>query len=316
MANDFLETQNKACLRARQHDLVLPYQAAAGFRANDVLAFHQRDVERIAERVDGDTLYKGLPWDGHPACLTFKFGNTCVVAELAIDGMLASDGQERREGMARRMLGLTQRIEEFEREYRTHPQVGLLIERNAGLRVPLAASPFEALNWAITGQQISVSAAVSVRRRIIQAAGLRHSSGLWCFPDSRQLAKLTEHEMRQAGLSLTKARTLIELNARIEKGLLPLDEWVAAPPADEIRSRLLDIRGIGPWTVNYVLLRGYGWLDGSLHGDVAVRRNLQKLLSRTEKIREEEAKHWLAEFSPWRALVAAHLWAMQKKEGY
>jgi DNA-3-methyladenine glycosylase II len=288
----------------------------AGFRQSDVLAFHRRDAQQISERIDGNALHKGLSWEGRPACLTFRFDQACVAVDLAIDGTLAKDGQERMERMAKRMLGLTQRVEEFEQDYRAHPQIGALVERSAGLRVPLAATPFEALNWAITGQQISVSAAVSVRRKVIQAAGLQHSNGLWCFPDFRRFAKMAEQDLRQAGLSLTKAQTLIEVSERIEKGLLPLDKWVDAPPVEEIRTELLAIRGIGPWTVSYVLLRGYGWLDGSLHGDVAVRRNLQVLLGRVEKIREEEAKQWLAEFSPWRALVAAHLWAMQKKEGY
>ena len=64
------------------------------------------------------------------------------------------------------------------------------------------------------------------------------------------------------------------------------------------------------------LFSGFGFLDGSLHGDVAVRRNLQALLGREEKIDENETKRWLAQFSPWRALVAAHLWAMNKTDGY
>ena len=127
---------------------------------------------------------------------------------------------------------------------------------------------------------------------------------------------MSEQDLRQAGLSLTKAQTLIALSERIEKGLLPLNGWIDTPPEEEIRAQLLGIRGIGPWTVNYALLRGFGWLDGSLHGDVAVRRNLQALLGRADKVSEDEAKHWLAEFSPWRALVAAHLWAMQRTAGY
>jgi len=75
-----------------------------------------------------------------------------------------------------------------------------------------------------------------------------------------------------------------------------------------MRERLAAVRGIGPWTINYTLLRGYGWLDGSLHGDVAVRRGLRTLLGAPDKIGEHAAEAWLAEFTPWRALVAAHLW--------
>lgn len=106
----------------------------------------------------------------------------------------------------------------------------------------------------------------------------------------------------------------------VQNGDLPLDRWLGDYwdtrqfSADHIYEQLIQKRGIGPWTIHYALLRGFGWLDGSLHGDAAVRRNLQKLLHEQnkfteEKISQEETQKWLAPFSPWRALVAAHLWA-------
>lgn len=287
-----------------------------GFRRSDVLAFHRRDREQVAERIDGSVLRKGLIWEGQAARLSLRFSVASVAAELSIDGLDSPETRQRMQRTARRMLGLTQRIEAFEKAYREHPLIGPLVQRHRGLRVPLTATPFEALTWAITGQQISVSAAVSVRRKLIQAAGLQHSSGLWCFPQARQIADMTEARLCGLGFSKTKARTLIELSEQVESGLLPLQNWIDAPPEDEIRDRLLAIRGVGPWTVSYALLRGFGCLDGSLHGDVAVRRNLQVLLKREDKIGEAEAQAWLAPFSPWRALVAAHLWASQRKDGY
>ena len=95
----------------------------------------------------------------------------------------------------------------------------------------------------------------------------------------------------------------------VADGELPLDAWLQTLPVDAIREQLLSVRGIGPWTVAYALLRGFGWMDGSLHGDAAVRRNLQTVLGVKEKISENDARAWLAAFSPWRALLAAHLWA-------
>jgi len=287
-----------------------------GFRRDDVLAFHRRDAQQISERIDGNVLQKGLVWDGVPACLELRFGERSVNATLALDGEGLPDLRKRLRATARRMLGLTQPVDVFERAYRKHPLIGKLITRNRGLRVPLTATPFEAMAWAITGQQISVSAAVSVRRRFIQAAGPQHSGGLWCFPQAAQVVHLGEDDLRQAGFSKTKAATLLALSEQIVQGHLPLDDWLDVPNAEEIRARLIAMRGIGPWTVSYALLRGFGWLDGSLHGDVAVRRNLQELLAREDKIGEGEAQAWLMAFSPWRALVAAHLWAMKKVEGY
>lgn len=295
-------------------DIALPQ----GFRTGDVLAFHRRDPQQLAERVDADTLHKGLAWGGQPACLTIRFAAQRAEVALAVDrgpthrawANGEADDAAALARLARRMLGLTQPVAAFERTHARHPQLGPLIARNAGLRVALAATPFEALSWAITGQQVSLGAAVSLRRRLIEAAGLRHSGGLACYPDARRLLQLGEDALRAAGLSQAKARALRALADAVEQGRLPLDAWAEDPPADEIRSCLLRIRGIGPWTVDYALLRGFGWVDGSLHGDAAVRRGLQALLGTEARPTEDEARRWLAPFSPWRALVAAHLWAM------
>lgn len=295
--------------RKKASGAVCTVELPADFRVGAVLAFHGRDPQAVAERIAGNCLHKGLSWEGRPACLTISFEGRQAKAELSIDGASSAEAAVLTKKL-RHMLGLTQRVEDFEQQFRAHPQLGPLIERQRGLRVPQAATPFEALSWAIIGQQISVGAAVSIRRRLIQACGLVHSGGLLCHPDAEQVTRLNEADLRRAGFSQTKAQTLILLSRGVVSNKLPLDVWARSVPTDEIRETLLALRGIGPWTVNYALLRGFGWLDGSLHGDVAVRHKLQLLLGITEKISETFARDWLVEFSPWRALVAAHLWAM------
>lgn len=283
----------------------------ASFHPADILAFQARDPQQLAERVEADGFAKGLIWHGAPACLRVSFLHGQVDVELEVDGTPASAGAIA--GLARHVLGLDQPVDAFESAHRHHPQLGPLLARHSGLRVPQAATPFEALSWAVTGQQISTAAAISIRRRLIASIGVRHSGGLACYPDAAQLAGQDEERLRGTGLSQSKARTLLSLARLVTDGALPLESWLTATPADEIRGRLLAIRGIGPWTVDYALLRGFAHLDGSLHGDAAVRRGLQKLLGREERIGEAEARAWLADFTPWRALAAAHLWAAAKE---
>lgn len=284
----------------------------ASFRPADILAFQARDPQQLAERVEAACFAKGLIWHGAPACLRVAFQPGHVDVELEVDGTSASPGAVA--GLARHVLGLDQPVDAFEAAHRHHPQLGPLLTRHAGLRVPQAATPFEALSWAVTGQQISMAAAISVRRRLIACIGVRHSSGLACYPDAAHLAVQDEEHLRSAGLSQSKAHTLLSLARLVVDGILPLDAWLTTAPAEEIRARLLALRGIGPWTVDYALLRGFAHLDGSLHGDAAVRRGLQKLLGRDEKVGEAETKAWLADFAPWRALAAAHLWAAAKEK--
>ena len=283
----------------------------APFRRHDMLDFHRRDPLMLSERVSDDRLEKGLLWQGMPACLALHFSASSAEVTLQIDGIPhGGNGDAALLRMARRMLGLTQDIEGFEAQHGDHALLAPLLAAQRGLRVPVSPTPFEALSWAITGQQISVSAAVSIRRRLIPRAGSRHSGGLYCYPDAAQLAVLDEHDLQQAGFSRGKTRTLLEISRSIAEQQLPLDDWADAPPLDDIRARLAQAWGIGPWTINYTLLRGFAHLDGSLHGDVAVRRKLEQLLALPDKMSEAAAARWLAPFAPWRALLAAHLWAM------
>ena len=300
--------------------LALALRLPADFRAGEVLAFHRRDREGLAERVEGDCIRKGLIWHGEPACLSVRLAGGRASAELAVDGgahgPAGEDEAARFEAMLRRLLGLDQDIAAFEAQYLGHPLIGPLIAPRRGLRVPMAATPFEALAWAITGQQISLAVAISLRRKFVRAAGVRHSSGLWCHPDAATAAALGEDVLRAASFSAAKARTLSALSRAIGDGTVPLEDWLRELPIDAIRGGLLAIKGIGPWTVDYALLRGFGWLDGSLHGDVAVRRGIQALLEAPERIGEAQAREWLLPFAPWRALLAAHLWAAQSDAGY
>ena len=308
-------------------------QLPSNFRRQDFFSFHQRDNHMLAEHWSAQQLSKGIFWNQLPARLQFSFTSPKTVQiTLDIDSgrkkLSAEKTAQQLQQLTIHMLGLNQATAEFEQAAAQQPDISALVARQAGLRVPQAASPFEALSWAITGQQISLGAATAIRRNLIARAGVQHSSGIYCYPQAEHILALDLTDLRACGFSQSKAATLHGLAHLSNTEELPLAQWLnqywnGAPlAAEEIYNRLIGIKGIGPWTVHYALLRGFGWLDGSLHGDVAVRRNLQQLLrtqnkfQSEEKISEAETKLWLARFSPWRALVAAHLWAMQKTEGY
>lgn len=282
----------------------------ADYRTADLVAYHLRDPQQTGERWQDGVLYKGLTWHGEAACLVMQFNDEKLSAHLDIP--YADIDSSALGSLMRKMLGLDQDIVTFEQMAIEHAQLGPLVARQRGLRVPIASTPYEALVWAILGQQISVAAAISIRRRFIQAAGLRHPNGLWCHPDPQTVATVSSDTLHAAGLSAAKARTLLDASTAILQGDLVLLDRLDIGSAKTLQEQLTAIRGIGPWTADYTLLRGYGWLDGSLHGDVAVRRSLRTLLQHEEPLSADFTRDWLMAFSPWRALAAAHLWAAQK----
>ena len=304
-------------------ELSLKIKLPHNYRQRDFLAFHQRDTQEVAERVSDNQLTKGIIWQTKPAILDIKFSQSYAQAGLSFAGRNSKQASENFAPFIKHLLGLNQASQQFEQTFAQHPQLGKLIQLRSGLRLPQAASAFEAISWAIIGQQISVSAAISIRRKFIQRVSEQHNSGLFVYPGPESLAGFSSEQLRTAGLSQSKAETLLRLAEFMRSGELDkclLACWQGdknqANLIAAVSEQLTSIRGIGPWTISYALLRGFGWLDGSLHGDVAVRRSLQRLLGETKKPNEKFTQQWLAQFSPWRALAGAHLWAMQSSGGY
>ncbi len=294
------------------HSVTLPID----YNLADFLSFHQRDSQELAERVTHNTLEKGLIWHQQPTCLSIHFTAEQAHAQLLLDSEHVNTPTTVKDwpSWLEYFLGLQQPTQSFFKQHHQHVELGPLIQRHPGLRVAQVSSPFEAITWAIIGQQISVAAALNVRRRFIELAGVQHSSGIWCYPDAQRVAQLPLEALRSVGLSLNKARTMAQISQLLHTKTLQFPEQVNAENVEQLRSELLAISGIGPWTVNYTLMRGFAWLDGSLHGDAAVRRYLQVLLKQ-DTLTAKQTEQWLQQFSPWRALVAAHLWHSQGFSG-
>lgn len=288
------------------------------FHRQDFLAFHRRDKDSVAERCMENVIEKGIFWHSIPALIRFDFCETeSVAVTLDCVGEDASIDADEVSILADHMLGLDQNIDEFEAVCMAkNTPFSALVKQQKGLRIPQSASPFEAFSWAIIGQQISVNAAISIRRRFIQAFGVAHPSGLLCYPTAESLQNIPPEALQATGFSKTKAASLLLLSEQICQGKLVWPQRTDRHSINALTEQLLALKGIGPWTVSYGLLRGFSWLDGSLHGDVAVRRNLSTLLKSPAPLDAKATEQWLADYSPWRALVGAHLWAMDLASGY
>ena len=311
------------------------------YRWHEFLAFHGRDVQQRSELLQPQLrrLFKALIWHGQPALLVLQWDEHQAQARLhwpesvVQDTDTRSQHQQQFQVLLQRMLGLTWPPSALLQAHGRHAELGPLLDRQRGLHVPASPTPFEALSWAIMGQQISVAVAVSLRRKLIEAAGLPldaliqqqvpEAAHLLAYPDAEQVIQLSVDQLRALSFSQAKAQTLLSVARAVQEGLLPLDDWAQQSArglwneqtVEVVAQQLLAVKGIGPWTVNYCLLRGYGWPDGSLHGDVAVRRAIG-LLTGTDKPDARAANDWLAQFKPWRALVAAHLWASLADKSY
>ncbi len=284
----------------------------ANYRLHDVLAFHSRDAESVAEQVSPERLRKGMLIAGVPVVLEIvpdhAAAPTSASCTVHADGRLSKAAQQQVREAALSILGLRIDPGPFIAFAAKDQMFGPLTRAQPGLRIVQSATVFEALTWAIIGQQINLSFAISLRRTFILQAGRQHSSGLWCYPAAEDVARLEIDDLTSRKFSRAKAETLLRLAGLVAGGELPL-ELSPSNSIEQVSAALLAVKGIGPWTVNYGLLRGYGYADCSLHGDVAIRAALQHLLGEETKPDMPRTEKILAQYSPHRTMAAAHLWA-------
>lgn len=189
------------------------------------------------------------------------------------------------------------------------PLLAANVAREPGLRVPGAWDGFELAVRAVLGQQVSVKGATTLAGRLVQRAGreladppadgtLSH-----VFPRSAVLAAAN---LDGIGLTGTRIATLGALATSVAGGELVLSSTV--DPA-RLRSSLVSLPGIGPWTAHYVTMR-LGDPDAFPASDLVLLRALaaEPTGSTSVSARARELESRAEVWRPWRAYAALHLW--------
>jgi DNA-3-methyladenine glycosylase II len=193
----------------------------------------------------------------------------------------------------------------FYRRVRAHSILGPLTARMRGLKPLRPATLFEMIAVAITEQQISLSAAYRIRQRLIERFGKR-VGGMWVFPGADTVAAASPASLRGCGLSRSKAGYLHALAKRAASGALNL-ERLKTLDDDRVRAELLGSRGLGPWSAEYILVRGLGRPDAVPYDDLALGRVVGFHLGAGRRFTPIQVRRALLPFTPYRGLAAFYL---------
>jgi DNA-3-methyladenine glycosylase II len=202
-------------------------------------------------------------------------------------------------------------VEAVEHLKAANAKLAALIERVGPftLRLDPAPSPFESLLESIIYQQLHGKAAASIHGRVCACLGGE--------PAPQLLLDTPDERLRACGLSGNKLKALRDLAAKTLDGTVPTHAAIKKMSDLEIVERLTAVRGIGPWTVEMLLIFRMGRPDVFPVTDYGVRKGYALTFLRIPKTRAIEAadlpkpefllkkgKPW----SPFRSVAAWYLW--------
>ena len=191
-------------------------------------------------------------------------------------------------------------------------KLGALIERVGPfkLRVKSTHSPFEALLEAILYQQLHANAARAILGRLLALFGDLP-------PQPEQLLAVPDEMLRAAGLSQGKLLSLRDLAAKTLDGTVPPLATIRRLSDAEVVERLSQVRGIGTWTAEMLLMFRLGRPDVFPGTDYGIRKGYLVTFGKVKSgepisvdmlPKPEQMERRAARWKPWRSVASWYLW--------
>jgi DNA-3-methyladenine glycosylase II len=253
--------------------------------------------------------------DDQLALVQVRGGGSAEAPEIGVTLTAEKVGDEILQQAVRlveRVFGLDTDLRGFYALAETDSIVARLIEPFRGLRPPRTASVFEAVIAAILGQQISGAVARMLRQTLVEALGRRleiDGTVYYAYPEPAVVAAAGVERLRALKLSTMKASYILDIASRVTEGTLMLEDLYTATN-EEVAARLLPLRGVGRWTVEWVLARALGRSDAFPADDLALQRALGRLIyGEPRRLTAAEATAAGDRWGPYRGLVTTYLFA-------
>ncbi len=204
----------------------------------------------------------------------------------------------------RRLLDLDADPVAIDEHLATDEALRPLVQGSPGLRVPGHVDGFELAVRAVIGQQISVAGARTIAGRLVLGYGEpiagSDSSGqlTHAFPAAEALAAADPDALP---MPRSRGRALVSLAGAVAGGEVVLDR---SADRNDVRTALLGLPGLGPWTVDYIAMRALGDPDVFLATDLGARHGLAQV-----RIDPDEAPARIESWRPWRSYAQMHVWS-------
>jgi 3-methyladenine DNA glycosylase/8-oxoguanine DNA glycosylase len=246
----------------------------------------------------------------HTRVIAVDSGPEAVELEFAVEGVqltcsgASTNDLDQLEAAVRAWLDLDTDLSGMQESFSTDPVLGPLVGARPWLRLLGYLNGFEAAATTILGQQVTLAAGRTFGGRFLSAYGGEGPGGLRLFPTPEDVVSRSVEDLREA-IGLTKARAgtlFLMAQGFAAKG------FAGTPGIPLDRKELLALRGVGPWTADYLQMRGRSDPDAFVPGDLVVRRAL-------DRITEREAAVLAGSWAPFRSYAMVHLWASDSTGG-
>jgi DNA-3-methyladenine glycosylase II len=272
----------------------------------------RRRPENAIDRWDGSIYRRVLMVDGQAIEVAVHQSGGPEAPQLEVDVTgpgLAVRHEESARALLERILGVHKDLRPFYKLASHDRRLQPLVEEFRGLKPPQFPTVFEAVANGIACQQLSPWVGILLLSRLAHKVGVvseGSNNAEHAFPDPTDFSGVKVEALKPLGFSANKAQVLVDISSAVRDRCLDLESLVELNNQVAIE-RLVELKGVGRWTAEYVLLRGLGRLDIFPGDDVGARKKLAHFLGKRKPLDYDGVRRAVAGWQPFAGLVYFHL---------
>jgi DNA-3-methyladenine glycosylase II len=282
------------------------------FRLDFTVWVLRRRPRNAIDRWDGTTYRRIVTIGGRATELAVRQSGSAAAPHLVVTATPSprtlADRRHVR-SIVDRLLGVRIDLTEWYRLAHRDRRLAELADRFRGVKPPRFPTVFEALVNAFACQQLSLVVGLELLNRLATVCDVRRGTGAsaqYAFPAPRDVTGSPPARYRAIGFSHQKVGALLALARGIDSGAIDLDTLDLASDA-EVCAKLLQLRGVGRWTAEYVSLRGLGRLHVFPGDDVGAQKSLASWLGRPVPLDYRGVGRAVQHWQPYAGMVYFHL---------
>src|SRR5688500_8996782 len=272
----------------------------------------RRRARNAIDRWDGFTYRRVVVVGGQPTELAVYQDGPPATPRLIVTATPSlRTAAERRDvrSLLNRLLGLRVDLSGWYGLAAQDERLAELADRFRGMKPPRFPTLFEALVNAFACQQLSLLVCLELLNRLAALCGVRRGTGRnprYAFPAPQDVARIPPAAYQSIGWSRQKVAALLALALETDRGGVDLAS-LAREDDDRVSAQLRELRGVGRWTAEYVLLRGLGRLNVFPGDDVGAQKSLGRWLGRSEALDYDGVLKAVERWQPYAGVEYFHL---------
>lgn len=280
------------------------------FNYDECLVFLGRSNQEVLYLIREEMIYKLLKVNQTLILFRIKFQNNVLYVDFPIETP-DRDLRIRVANYIWEWFDFDFELNQFKKIASSDAILGPISAQYDGLRIICIPDLFEALTWAIIGQQINLTFAYTLKKRFVEVFGESHmynGETFWCFPTYEKIAAIEIGELTELQFSKRKAEYVIGIAKIMASGELSKTKLLEMNDYTQMKETLIRLRGIGAWTADYVLMKCFHQPDAFPISDVGLHQALKQQLGLNRKPTIQEIEEIAEKWKGYKAYATFYLW--------